>query len=334
VLFAHVNAFTLPIGGFRDFIGRHGAYGVDLFFVISGYIITALLLKSKGEPRYFHDFYIRRAQRILPLYAIFVATCFLITFWRIVPQLGDMRTFLLYPLFLQNALPAFGLPMMSPTEVTWSLCVEEHFYLIWPVLVWKLSPRSLRTVCLAAIAVSLVTRYVCWTSGWYIVGMFSTPAKLDGLALGALISLGWSPATRPGIAALTCGLVAFLLLYVGQFGVAAVVASDKLVFSLLFFLLVAFRSSLQSVLSARWLVYVGQRSYGLYLIHAVVFYVLSNKLGLYGWVFVPVALGCTFSLAELSWRYLEAPILALRLRPAEALVANRTPVGLAPGVAA
>ena len=84
----------------RTFVGSIGVTGVDLFFVLSGYLITGILLRNKGTEHYFRDFYIRRAQRILPLYFAFLLTYLLITYPRFVAPVTSDIKLLAYPFFL------------------------------------------------------------------------------------------------------------------------------------------------------------------------------------------------------------------------------------------
>jgi peptidoglycan/LPS O-acetylase OafA/YrhL len=161
-----------------------GWLGVDLFFVLSGFLITGILLDTRSKPHYFRNFYVRRVLRIMPLYYV---TLFVIwIFWR-----HPTGYFLLSVVFLSNFEWLFGTGYAEPAGVYWSLAVEEHFYLVWPLLVRRLNRRHLTIVLLAIVAGSPVLRGVCAHLGMnpdraiYQYTWF----RLDGLALGALLAI-------------------------------------------------------------------------------------------------------------------------------------------------
>jgi peptidoglycan/LPS O-acetylase OafA/YrhL len=126
-----------------------GRLGVSLFFVLSGFLITGLLIDSKSRLDYYRRFYVRRALRILPAYfallGILAAT-----------RYASWPFILLSLAYLANFTRFFGVAIAYP--VLWSLAVEEHFYLLWPWVVRKLSMRSLAACCLAIIALSPLLR--------------------------------------------------------------------------------------------------------------------------------------------------------------------------------
>jgi peptidoglycan/LPS O-acetylase OafA/YrhL len=143
--------------------GRFGWTGVDLFFVLSGFLITSILLSSRGTGHYFRNFYARRTLRIFPLYffVIFIATV-------VIPSLPfawtehfrvENWTRPLYWLYLSNFAITFSPDASNDMlGLTWSLAIEEQFYLIWPILVLLLSRRALWWTCIGAVALSVVTR--------------------------------------------------------------------------------------------------------------------------------------------------------------------------------
>jgi peptidoglycan/LPS O-acetylase OafA/YrhL len=131
-----------------------GWVGVDLFFVLSGFLITGILLDLKGSSRFFRTFYARRVLRIFPLYYAFLAI-----FYIALPQLLSSKDQVLrlladqkwYWLYLQNLQMARdGWPVPKYLAHFWSLAVEEQFYLIWPLGVLKYGRRGLIAVCLTA----------------------------------------------------------------------------------------------------------------------------------------------------------------------------------------
>ena len=117
----------------------HGWLGVDLFFVLSGFLITGILLDSRNSPHYIRNFYSRRVLRILPVY--FVCLAVVLYFYA-----GYSSYFLLSLLFMANMAGLFQIAIPHGPGVFWSLAVEEHFYLVWPWLVRLLSRRALALV--------------------------------------------------------------------------------------------------------------------------------------------------------------------------------------------
>ncbi|HEY3823883.1 MAG TPA: acyltransferase [Bryobacteraceae bacterium] len=160
-------------------ITEHGARGVDLFFVLSGFLITGILLDTRSDPHYFRNFYARRALRILPLYySVLLVVLFAY------PHTGK---FVLLSFFhLSNIAPILGLAMVN--GAVWSLSVEEHFYLFWPQVVWRVSSRS---VAIAAAGICVAEPIIRGLAYHHVASVFPyTWFRLDGLACGALIACG------------------------------------------------------------------------------------------------------------------------------------------------
>ena len=175
-----------------------GWAGVDLFFVLSGYLITSILLQSKRSSTYYRSFYARRVLRIFPLYYAVLAF-FLI----VVPHLGvfshvhDLwspnapREGIWYWLFLSNFRAAWlGAWDHQILSIAWSLAIEEHFYLIWPFVVRHVNERRLLWICGATIAGALALRVALIALGASERAVYTlTPCRLDPLATGAAIAV-------------------------------------------------------------------------------------------------------------------------------------------------
>ena len=171
-----------------------GWCGVDLFFVLSGFLITSILLSTRGSGGYFSTFYARRALRILPLY--YVLLVFVLLLLPNVPhpksaEFATQQHTWSYWAFLSNFKNAwegdFGHPMLA---VTWSLAIEEQFYLLWPVVVMLLGERGLRWFCPLLVVGSLAFRWNLATEfDASPVALYTlTPCRLDGLAIGAWLA--------------------------------------------------------------------------------------------------------------------------------------------------
>ncbi|HZE98399.1 MAG TPA: acyltransferase [Planctomycetota bacterium] len=133
--------------------------GVDVFFVLSGFLITGILYDAKGSTNYFSGFYARRTLRIFPLYYLVVASCFILP--KVLPNLTANYLHPLpygganYWLYLSNVWKTGSHAVLG---VTWSLAVEEQFYLVWPLIVFSLSRESLMRLCPAAWVLALSYR--------------------------------------------------------------------------------------------------------------------------------------------------------------------------------
>ena len=184
-----------------------GWLGVDVFFVLSGFLITGILLDTRSGPRYFVNFYARRILRIMPVYYLLLAFVFVVL-PRLVPfESEGLRIIQARQAWLWTHLTNLGFvyhrkvwALADWLDLThlWSLAVEEQFYLVWPLVVYLLAPRRLRIVCLCCVVGSLALRVALWQMGQRPGAIyFPTPCRLDGLALGALVAI----AVREGGAA-------------------------------------------------------------------------------------------------------------------------------------
>jgi peptidoglycan/LPS O-acetylase OafA/YrhL len=172
-----------------------GWLGVDLFFVLSGYLITSILMNDLGNKNYLRNFYMRRMLRIFPLYYL----C-LIIFLLIVPAFNinlDVKYYTDNQVWLWTYFQNW-LYILKPNEVTntlhhfWSLAVEEQFYLIWPVtiLIVKKPKRLIVLLCTVLIAV-IVLRYIVWIYKIENLAYFNlfTFSRVDGICIGSILAL-------------------------------------------------------------------------------------------------------------------------------------------------
>ncbi len=178
-----------------------GWSGVELFFLLSGLLITGILLDSKGSDHYFRNFYVRRALRIFPLYYAMLASTFAAA--ALLPRLVDpilgatTGQQLWYVLHLANfAMAGQGKFAGAPLGVTWSLSIEEQFYVAWPFIVWLLPRRWLLRLCLALVLLSFACRLglIAAHVDTFVVYLL-TPSRLGGIALGGAIAIALR---RPG----------------------------------------------------------------------------------------------------------------------------------------
>lgn len=153
-----------------------GWTGVDLFLVLSGFLITGILLESKGSPSYFRRFYLRRVLRIFPVYYVALLVCLGLLGSVLIPEsLRLWNVYLTYGLHLSNWLSLGGLEIPALNHF-WSLALEEQFYLCWPLAVLLLSRKGLGWACLALIVSAPMVRFCLLTFAGGGVGCSS-----DGL---------------------------------------------------------------------------------------------------------------------------------------------------------
>ena len=163
-----------------------GWAGVNLFFVLSGFLITSILLESRGKPHYFRNFYARRALRIWPVYILVLVVCYLNAPWFIGPTVMEaIRTapWWAYVLFLQNLFHLALPPAIGPT---WSLAIEEQYYFLWAPIVRVLArPWWLTVFLCSALVASPVFRmtHYAWITPTH------TLTHVDGIAMGSLIAI-------------------------------------------------------------------------------------------------------------------------------------------------
>jgi peptidoglycan/LPS O-acetylase OafA/YrhL len=163
------------------FVGAvsHGWLGVDLFFILSGFLITGILIDARGRPKYFRNFYARRALRILPLYLICIAAMAL-------AYRGQTAFFGLSLLFMANSAHYFRVSMPHGPGVFWSLAVEEHFYLLWPLRVRFLRRSTLFGLTSILVFGTPILRGYCAYMGMdmvreiYVTRFFALTAWLSG----------------------------------------------------------------------------------------------------------------------------------------------------------
>jgi peptidoglycan/LPS O-acetylase OafA/YrhL len=329
-----------------------GWVGVEVFFVLSGFLITGILLDSLGAPHYFRNFYIRRTLRIFPLYYGFLAL------W-----LGVLPLFYTWP---DDVLKVIAIPVSpgwswayltnivqalhddwraGPPYTThfWSLAIEEQFYLVWPTVVFLCSRRRLVFVCIGLVLLSVATRIGLVLAGYHAAAYFFTPARLDGLAIGAIVAVA---ARRPGglrlawyVLPLIAGaaVTTFIVLALVPFAVfepydevlATALKNTALacLFAALLIMAIDHWSATARVCRTSALRFFGRYSYALYVFHTPVAYfvasyyfsidsaplLMGTRLG--GLlIFTLIAGGVSVACALVSWHLYEKHFLKLKDR--------------------
>ena len=324
---------------FHRFLLPIGWIGVQIFFVLSGYLITRLLDRSREQPLkdYLREFYGRRALRIFPLYYAALALIALLAWGS--PELAGLGFAATYTYNFWYATQAHEFS----TLIThfWTLCVEEQFYLLWPFVIF-FTPRELRRAVLTAIVLAgpgLRLLVACYLARPGATVLFNssvaldtlTPSQIDAFATGALFALYPPRRARVGLgvsAALVAGAGAFLLrryhLPWLSFGFPIGMANGfgflwgySLINVASAFLIVSLvqRRFLPALFEARPIAYLGRISYGLYVIH----YPMQHAVD----VLMPTSrmasrlaaqIALTVGLASLSFKLWETPFLRLKDR--------------------
>jgi peptidoglycan/LPS O-acetylase OafA/YrhL len=170
-----------------------GWVGVDLFFVLSGYLITTIIRRTRRNHFFWQEFWIKRATRILPPFLILLLASVLLGFS------SSARQILAYLFSLGDVL-AYMRPNFESLRLLWSLATEEHFYLVWPFAVRFLSRRILIFLLCGLLVVAPVARGIgiFVTRDWQFV-YFLSPFRLDGLGLGCLLALAFESARWRGL---------------------------------------------------------------------------------------------------------------------------------------
>ncbi|HUQ47288.1 MAG TPA: acyltransferase [Gemmatimonadaceae bacterium] len=206
VMFGHFWLKQSPVNALQEWtytFVQNGWVGVDLFFVLSGFLITGILLEAKGSGHYFRNFYARRTLRIFPLYWGFLFVYFVVlpNVITIAPgspfatEPGIKPWFWLYASNMLSLVPGAIIP--PGLNHFWSLAVEEQFYLIWPAIVFALSIKTLERTCIALVVAAFAFRLFLLTTPFHHTGGYVLlPARIDTLAIGAWLAIVAGDATR------------------------------------------------------------------------------------------------------------------------------------------
>jgi len=318
-------------------VADYGWMGVDLFFVLSGYLIGYQLLEplSRGEPLRFGAFYLRRAFRILPAFLTVLALYLLFSAWREAPGMQPAWQFLTFTLNL-----LIDYRHNQAFSHAWSLCVEEHFYLLFPLLAWWLARRASRALTIAAIVLVVVAglllrgHAVLHGKDWLESIYYPTWTRLDGLLAGVLLAAiqaylpeGWATLQRHAKLLAGAGLLlvgAAIWLFRDKTSFAASVSGFPLL-SLGLALLVAAGAG-NTAWQGRWRIpgagWIAGISYSLYLSHKLAIHavhgLLQRRPAVHGILaFAAYVLAIAASGALLHYA-VERPCLRLRTRLAGA----------------
>lgn len=319
-----------------------GWSGVELFFVLSGFLITGILLRTRSAANYFSSFYARRFLRIFPIYYLTLTVGLLFTihnpWWS--SMLPPGKTRIAYYFYVQNWPIFWQHGLFLKTNAFghfWSLAVEEQFYLVWPMVIWLLPENALIWICTAGLAAALPLRiYMVHRYTEDFTSMALTTSRIDGLLVGVILAILLRKGQIPfKWIYLFSGVGAAIILYIAVFHHNELVATYFYMptfgitgFSLLSGGLLAFSQHsipwLQFILRMRWLRTIGTYSYGMYVYHIPVYLIIDRILTAHIGVNMPLPLpfallylllliGITFLVAKISYDHFESRLLALKV---------------------
>jgi peptidoglycan/LPS O-acetylase OafA/YrhL len=319
-----------------------GWAGVDLFFVLSGFLITGILIETRSATNYFSSFWARRALRIVPVYFTFLALWFLVL-PRVTMRLGlhgDFGEQHWIPYWTWTANLFGRVPQLAHL---WSLSVEEQFYLMWPLIVWLLPNRSVAKLCIVLALVCPVIRALLLSMPLDPSWPWRIFARADSLGLGALVAVivreeTWRTTAarfwKPGLAAATAATVVLLVIL----GDVDIQASARPLSAIGFsFIDAAFAALLLGIvlstatssafrwLDPPWLRGLGKYSYGLYLFHGALAHISMHSLPGSRWGpwfklrsvylgFMATCIASSFAVAFVSWHVFEKQFLSRKDR--------------------
>ena len=303
-------------------LASHGSRGVDLFFVLSGFLITRILIRSRDSRNYLPSFYMRRVLRIFPVYFFYLLIVFGVM-RQVSPETFVNTRIWPYLAYLSNWQAGTGLKDPGLIHL-WSLAVEEQFYLVWPLLVLLCPPRRLihasAAVCLLALGLRIATTGHIPPQ----IVFRMTPFRADALAAGAVIAGMFDSERRAELikrfAIPAAGAVLVLALVLRGSPYSQAVEYSIIVVACAAAIFLAARHD-PSFLRHPLLTTVGKYSYGMYVYHVLLGSLIWSGLkhfqsvvpfGALRWGYVPIAGVSVFAVAWMSYRYLESPFLRLK----------------------
>lgn len=324
--------------GYAQMLTRMTWSGVDLFFVLSGFLISTNLLATRERSGYFRTFYTRRGARILPLYLVLLGVHAVVATPGVSGALGvgggifAPPAYWPYLTFTQNIAMAIQHRFADAgLSVTWSLAVEEQFYLVLPLTIWLL-PRGaipwFATGCVVAAFTVRIAAFYQFEGSAALPCYVLSPTRCDSLFLGVIVGwlfawpgrreqlLRWRSSLWLVVAVLGAGIAWMTItargVIMSPFMTTVGYTWNALFYAtLLVVVLVERQSPLNWILRTQWLCRLGVLSYGVYLFHEGLAHAARCALSEYGFALPTLlALLATLLLAECSWRWLESPFIA------------------------
>jgi peptidoglycan/LPS O-acetylase OafA/YrhL len=350
VMVAHFNQEVLLkqyhpwLGPLVTKFAETGVWGVELFFVLSGFLITGILLDTKENHRYFRNFYARRILRVVPLYyGTLMVVFFIMPLFTSMDEAARIISTHQWRLWLYVTNVPGG-PGWDTSDLVkfghfWSLAVEQHFYLLWPVVVYFVPRRRLPVVCFGLVALGTVARVIVAMGGDVCAVLrWSTVYRIDGLAVGSFVAilvrreelharmLYWAGrgAVVLGLAFFMVGLIPRSVAPMRLITVIAVPIAVCFFASLLVLSINIGQAVIPVTMQIPVLMSFGKYSYGLYVIHGLLrpqcwkwfppnCLVAITPIPILG-IFLSMAMGVAtcYAIAFVSWHLYESQFLRLK----------------------
>jgi peptidoglycan/LPS O-acetylase OafA/YrhL len=298
-----------------------GQTGVTLFFVLSGFLITRILINAKGDSHYFSNFYIRRALRILPLYYLFLILYYFVTPLFTGEQVADGTDQLSYWFYLQNFAKTFNWSSAGPLHY-WSLAVEEHFYLIWPLLVYFLSVKQLKKSIWIIYGIAILSRIILLALDYDV--FYFTLTNMDSLAIGGLLAIHEREKKLKPTKFYRNGFlfsiipVVVLWFFVGGKALAIVQVIKPIFINGIYFFMIGYvvsaeKGVIKSLFRGDLLRYTGKISYGLYIYHGAIFEIIrQNILVKNVFLLFTISFASSYVVASISYYCFENIFLSMK----------------------
>lgn len=316
--------FGPQVAPFIDNMAIMGSFGVSLFFVLSGFLITRILIASVHESGYFKTFYIRRALRIFPLYYLFLILWYFIYPHFTGTAIAPIKDQLIYYTYQQSFPLTFNWSLQGPGHF-WTLGVEEYFYFFWPLVVYYLNKKNLFRFSLLLILAALVTK-------WILIGnnyndAFFPLARFDALAMGAILALlefksyfkkenAWKFLTVMFLFMVITVLcnTNFVFKLKDEFQVCKFTFIAVIAFGMIGYLLcISPDALLNKILKTNFFTFSGRISYGLYVYNPLVFGIVSKCFSADQWIMAALAgILAVYVVSVLSYYCFEKQFLKLK----------------------
>jgi peptidoglycan/LPS O-acetylase OafA/YrhL len=326
VAIAVVMIYHLDLKTFLPVVSNVGWIGVDLFFVLSGFLITGILFDGRDDQRYFRNFYARRTLRIFPLYYAVLAGYTVLCLWRHNMQIAGELAWL-WP-YMGNVRMAITHQWMSRwLNHFWSLSVEEHYYLVWPAIVLWLDRKSIMRLCVGMMFVAFVLRVALVRMHDPLSAFILTPCRMDALAAGSWLALAMRGPVdlkmfcRTGLIVFAASAAILIAMYaptdhlldldpwVQTFGFTLLAAASTGLIAVTVADPASWLCQCLSISPLRWL---GKYSYAIYVLHPLFIF---TPIVSHGWpprlAFIPQVVASLLA-AWLSWHLYEKHFLKLK----------------------
>lgn len=323
VMWFHLPRHSMPyLSNLAVTVFRPGYFAVDIFFVLSGFLITRILLAEAKNPYRLRDFYVKRFFRIFPIYYLLIGilACY------------QLREDIIYASLYLNNYAIYFSKMRASLHHTWSLAIEEHFYLLWPWLVGRISADRLKVVSLVvvpslALATAAIFCLILDAASSDAAAFYSTPTRAFSLSLGAWLSTKEEDRTfqstftrgRLFSAIFILGCVMFLAKLLGSptaWPILRLAIAGSLSTVVVALFIRCNEDPWMKPFRSRWLCMIGAVSYGLYLYHQPIYHYfeLFDRQKSHLYQTMAIAMVLSVLAAVVSFNLIEKPLGRLRQR--------------------